>query len=148
MTRATTHITLLAVFFIVLLGIQTEMLCAEPQHLSAVDKPVHWFSKDPDAEVFLVKKGHSRFRLIVLTDNDFKVAYHTRRNSRIDVTTELQPAKSSSATMRVYEFRHGFSRTTIWMSVEFRKDGKRIEKLTRTFYGSIDKVVPNNEFLR
>ena len=114
------------------------------------DKSVHWASADGTTHVFLVQRDlqpQSRFSLYIAGTNNFTITYRTRVNSRTDIQRQLRPRNSSIKGLQEYEFFHAFSKTTIWMAIEFSKHGARANDLTRTFYGSLDKVVPNDEFL-
>lgn len=112
-------------------------------------RAVFWADEKLATEVYLTEKrgsGDNNFRLTVISDKNLKVIYHTRINSIEAVDVELTPVKSV-AGVKYYEFRHYFSKMTIWMSVEFTLDGKRMGSLTRTFYDNLFETVPNDQFL-
>ncbi len=108
------------------------------------------FWTDENTEIYLIEKGNgiNNFELMVISNRkNLKVFYHTSINSSQDVLKELSPVKTVK-DRKYYEFGHHFSRTTIWMSLEFKLNGKSIETLTRTFYNGIFEVVPNGQFLK
>lgn len=107
------------------------------------------FWVDGNTEVYLVNKitKTSNYRLMVVTNKNVKIFYHTSINSMEPVLKELTPVKIFKGR-RYYEFSHNFTKMTIWMSLEFKLRGKRIESLTRTFYNDIFDIVPNNQFLK
>lgn len=111
-------------------------------------RAVFWADEKLATEVYLVEKrsGESNFILRVISDKDLKVTYHTRINSFENVDKELAPVKMV-AGVKYYEVSHHFSKMTIWMALEFKLDGKRVESLTRTFYDNLFDVVPNGQFL-
>jgi hypothetical protein len=120
---------------------------AQKSEKSTVARTAFW--TDGNSEVYLIEKGSgiNNFGLMVISDQDFKIFYRTSINSSKDVSKELVPVKTVK-DRKYYEFGHHFSRTTIWMAVEFKMNGKQIEKLTRTFYDGIFEVVPNIQFLK
>jgi hypothetical protein len=83
----------------------------------------------------------------VISDKDIKVVYRTSINSSQSVVKEFTPTKTLN-DKKYYNFTHVFSRTTIWMALDFTFEGKKIEPLTRTFYNSIFEIVPNNQFVK
>lgn len=103
-------------------------------------------SIEPAVEVYLVEKDYGNFRLTVISKKDLKVIYHTSINSYEPVDKELNPVSSTDGSIRSYEFRHTFTKMTIWMALEFTLDGKSIPELTRTFSNDIHSVVPNGYF--
>ncbi|MBX7170337.1 MAG: hypothetical protein K1X72_05220 [Pyrinomonadaceae bacterium] len=108
------------------------------------------FWTNENTEVYLIEKGGgiNNFELMVISNQkNLKIFYHTSINSSKDVFKELIPVKTIK-DRKYYEFGHHFSRTTIWMAIEFKLKGKRIDALTRTFYNGIFEVVPNSQFLK
>lgn len=115
---------------------------------SSVAKTAFW--TDGNTEVYLIEKGSgiNNFELMVISNRkNLKIFYRTSINSSKDVLKELVPIKTIK-DRKYYEFGHHFSRTTIWMALEFKLKDKRTEPLTRTFYDGIFEVVPNNQFLK
>ena len=110
-----------------------------------VQKAVSW-SYD-GTQVVLYPTPERTFRLVVMNPKDYVVVYRTAINTSKPVAKVLEPLKGSTKDFRVYEFTHRFSRTTVWMAVVFRKDGRRVDELTRTFYGDISKPVPGKDYL-
>lgn len=129
------------------LGLLIGTIQAQETEKSSVAKTAFWANEN--TEVFLIEKGSgiNNFALMVVSDQDFKIFYHTSINSSKDVLKELIPIKTIK-DRKYYEFGHHFSRTTIWMALEFKSKNKRIEKLTRTFYDGIFEVMPNSQFLK
>ena len=119
---------------------------AQQSKAPPVSKAVYWASQEPEAEVYLVEKGDGDFRMIVVSKKDLKAMYHTSINSSEPVDKELIPVKPAGVGVRNYEFKHHFSKMTIWMAIEFTLDGKSVSGLTRTFYNDISSVVPNGHF--
>lgn len=108
------------------------------------------FWTDGTTEVYLVETGSGtdNYRLLVISSQkNLKIFYHTAINSSQDVLKELIPFKTIKGR-KYYNFGHHFSRTTIWMSLEFKLKDKRVDALTRTFYDGIFEVVPNSQFLK
>ena len=115
------------------------------------EKSLHWSDTNLSVRVFLVQRKSVpvNFSLFVTGGDDLTVVYRSEHNSSMPIVRELKPKTNSSIKdLRQYDFRHGFSKSTIWMAIVFKKDDRRIENLTRTFYGSMDKIVPNDEFLK
>lgn len=118
-----------------------------------VDKPSvarTAFWTDGNTEVYLIEKGSgiNNFGLMVISNGkNLKVFYSTSINSSKDVLKELIPVKTVK-DRKYYEFGHHFSRTTIWMAIEFKLNNKQIDALTKTFYDGIFEVVPNEQFLK
>ncbi|HRH41401.1 MAG TPA: hypothetical protein PKY82_07115 [Pyrinomonadaceae bacterium] len=106
------------------------------------------FWTDGNTEVYLIEKGSgiNNFGLMVISNRkNLKVFYRTSINSSKDVLKELIPVKTVN-DRKYYEFGHHFSRTTIWMAIEFKLNNKLIDALTKTFYDGIFEVVPNEKF--
>ncbi len=148
----TMRVVLLAVP--VLACLSAPALAADKTNVPLTEKSLHWTDTKVSVSVFLVQRkttppGYANaFSLFVAGGDDLTIVYRSRVNSTIPIVRVLKPkATSSIKGMQEFEFKHGFSKTTIWMAIVFEKDGRRIEQLTRTFYGSMDKVVPNNKFL-
>jgi hypothetical protein len=133
---------------IVILSASVEICGIRAQQSKAppVSKAVYWVSQEPEAEVSLVEKGDGDFRMLVVSKKDLKVTYHTSINSSKPVDNELMPVNSGGIGVRIYEFKHHFSRTTIWMAIEFTLNGESVSGLTRTFSNNISTVVPNGIF--
>ncbi|MCF8043472.1 MAG: hypothetical protein K9K65_10185 [Desulfarculaceae bacterium] len=102
-----------------------------------VNEAAFWTSRDGKTRLFLVRTEHGKFALFVAGGQGLTVAYHTRRNSSQDVTLELKPVQGSGGCLREYRFSHTFSRTTIWMALEFAEDGKPLPELKRSFMNGI-----------
>lgn len=115
-------------------------------------KGIFWMDKATDIKVYLIddeipasRNINPAFNLIVDSDKDLKVIYRTEINSMMDVVKELTPVKIEKRT-KYYLVQHNFSRTTIWMSLEFEFQGKTIDSLTRIFYDGFYEIVPKNQF--
>jgi hypothetical protein len=119
---------------------------AQKAQAPPISKAAYWMSIEPAVEVYLVEKDYGNFRLTVVSKKDLKVSYHTSINSYEPVDKELIPVSSTDGIIRSYEFRHTFTKMTIWMALEFTLDGKSIPELTRTFSNDIHSVVPNGYF--
>ncbi|MHB9134766.1 MAG: hypothetical protein ACYDBB_27165 [Armatimonadota bacterium] len=134
-----------------LLAAGTALFGEEPA-APQVEKAVRWASADGAVEIVLTpvlnEKTRTNYRLIVISAKELQVTYHTSRNSTIKVDEALKPIASSLRDVKVYEFDHYFSRTTIWMALTFTRDGKAVDELTRTFRGEIEHTVPNTDFLK
>ena len=103
---------------------------------------------DGDTKVYLfVQSGlvgsPYKIRLIVDSPEDLKVYYRTCINSSKHVERELPPADQIEGKVRCYDFQQSFTRTSIWMALDFKKDGEVVAPLTRTFFGDMKKIVPN-----
>lgn len=124
--------------------------CAEGK-TAEIKKAIHWQSKDGEINVFLVQDKRnlsSGYRLFVITKSDIQVIYHTKYNSGVYKKKELEPVRVVGLDVYEYEFEHGFSKSTYWMAIELKEYGRRINGMTRTFEGSINRIVPNQRFLR
>ena len=129
------------------LGLLFGTIQAQQPEKPSVARTAFW--TDGNTEVFLIAKGNgiNNYTLMVVSKgNRLKISYHTTINSSQDVLKELIPVKIIKGR-KYYEFSHHFSRTTIWMALEFKLNEKRVETLTRTFYNDIFEVVPNDQFL-
>ena len=98
-------------------------------------------------QVVLYPTPDWNYRLIVINPKDYVVMYRTAIVTHKKVAEVLEPVKGSTNNFKVYEISHHFSRRTPWMAVEFLKDGKRVEELTRTFFDGITNPVENGEYL-
>ena len=110
-----------------------------------IDDGVVWANKDKCTKIYLIGRGYQTDELRIESEEDFKVFYRTCINSQEDIVEELKPKKTED-NVTYYDLKHRFSRTTIWMAIEIRKHGKRDNELTKTFYGSINKSVPNGSY--
>lgn len=112
-------------------------------------KSLYWSDEKIGVEVYLTEKitDKSNLSLLVISDKDIKVVYRTSINSSQSVVKEFTPTKTVN-DKKYYVFTHVFSRTTIWMALDFMFEGKKIEPLTRTFYNSIFEFIPNEQFFK
>lgn len=111
-------------------------------------KSLFWMDENTGVEVYLIERRvpKDNFNLVVVSDKKIEVIYRTEINSSQAVVKELVPVKTEKGR-NYYDVMHNFSRTTIWMALDFKVDGKKIDSLTRTFYDHLFEVVPNNQFL-
>ncbi len=149
LTRKHLILALLGVLALVVTG--TTLFGEEPP-APPVDTAVRWASADGAMEIILTPvvnaKTKTNYRLIVISAKELQVTYHTSLNSSTKVDKVLKPLASTLRDVKVYEFGHEFSRTTIWMALTFAHNGKPVTELTRTFYDGIDHTVPNANFLK
>ena len=131
---------------ILLAPVEVSGIRAQQSKAPPVSKAVYWASQEPEAEVYLVEKGDGDFRMVVVSKKDLKVIYHTSINSSKPVDKELMPVNSGGVGVRIYEFKHHFTRTTIWMAIELMLNGESVSDLTRTFFNDTSTVVPNGHF--
>jgi hypothetical protein len=89
-------------------------------------------------EVFMARTTMGDYQLWVANGDGLEVVYRTEKNSTHPLVIKLKPLPASHGCMKVYRFRHNFSRTTIWMALEFLRDGKPVKELGRRFYGGIE----------
>lgn len=108
---------------------------SEPVKPDQTLESAYWTSRDGKIKLFLVRNG-SAYSLFVSGGQGLKVTYHTSRNSSQPVILPLEPVKGSGC-LGEYRFSHTFSRTTIWMALEFTKDGKPLSELKRSFMNGI-----------
>lgn len=126
-------------------GIGLTQAVAQDAKTPAIVKGVFWFDKDSGAEVYLFPNKTGRgYRLTVVSEKEVKVTYHTRINSFEPVDKDL--TAETFGSVRYFEFEHHFSRTTIWMTLEFTIDGRKIPALTKTFYDNIFETVETENF--
>ena len=137
------HISALIVLLIALSAVGVTAQNATPTNL---EKGVFWSDPEAGVEAFLFRGNDSGFRLTVVTEREVTVTYRTAINSMQDVTKELPFTESARGAIRYFSFDHRFSRTTIWMALDFTVAGKPVPALTRTFYNSIFETVPNDQF--
>lgn len=110
-----------------------------------------WKSKDAKTEVIISLKRplylmeRNNYNLIVKGDTDYRIVYRTSKNSSQDIVRQIEPLQIKK-NEAIYNFFHAFSKTTIWMALEFYKENKRDDDLTRTFYGDFNDVVKNDSF--
>ena len=130
---------------IVLAASGASRIQGQKEQAPPISKAVYWVSPEPAVEVYLVEKTYGNFLLTVVSKRDLKVTYHTSINSIEPVDKELTPVISNEG-IRSYEFRHTFTKMTIWMALEFSVDGKTIPGLTRAFSNDINEVRPNGYF--
>ncbi|GEM_PF-5026661 len=135
----------ITVVFIGLLG-AGQVLAQENKKSQEVTKAVFWSDTTSGVEVYLMPAGGQSYRLSVISTRDVGVTYHTSINSTEAVKKELKPF-IATGTVRYYEFKHYFSKMTIWMSLEFTVDGKKAPALTRAFYDNIFQLAPGNMYL-
>jgi hypothetical protein len=109
-----------------------------------VEKLVFWSDAATGTEVFLSVEG----RLTVISEKTVRVDYHTKINSSIPVDDQLAITGSLGTSVKYFAVKHHFSRTTIWMTLEFTIGGEKVPSLTRTFYDSIFETVPNERFFK
>lgn len=107
----------------------------EPVKPDQIREAAYWTSQDGKIKLFLVRNG-SEYSLFVSGGQGLKVTYHTTINSSQPVLLPLEPLKGSGC-LSEYRFKHTFSRTTIWMALEFAKDGKPLPELKRSFMNGI-----------
>ena len=130
---------------VVLVASGASRIQGQKEQAPPISKAVYWVNAELSAEVYLVEKDYGNFRLMVVSKHDLKVIYHTSINSIEPVDKELTPVISTEG-IRSYEFRHTFTKMTIWMALEFTLDGKTIPGLTRAFSNDINEVRPNGYF--
>ncbi len=109
-----------------------------------VEKGVFWADTATGVQVFLTVDG----RLTIISEKSVRVDYHTSINSSRPVDKELVSTGAAGTAVKYYDAKHSFSRTTIWMALEFTIDGKKVPELTRTFYDSIFETVANGQFMK
>lgn len=102
-----------------------------------IQEAAYWTSQDGKIKLFLVRTDYGMYSLFVAGGQGLTVTYHTSRNSSQLVLLELKPVKGSGGCLKEYRFSHTFSRTTIWMTLEFAKDGKPLPELKRSFMNGI-----------
>ena len=95
------------------------------------------FWEGQGVQVFLVSGDGDDLRLTVLGAAAVEVVARTERNSQEAVTRKLVPLEPKTPGITQYRFQHRFSRTTIWLGLDFFQNGRRLADLSRVFYGSI-----------
>ncbi|MBU1154684.1 MAG: hypothetical protein KKC30_10160 [Proteobacteria bacterium] len=103
-----------------------------------VEKAVFWTSADKKVKAFIYPAAKDGgFTLLTVGGNGLKVIYRTEINSSQEVVRELKPAAGTNEFVQIYKFKHQFSRTTIWMSLDFLRGDRPVNGLGRLFYGGI-----------
>jgi len=120
--------------------------------VSNVKKAVNWTDTTGNIQIFLVQNEspvENQYSLYVVGGENYKIYYLSKEEDTKPIVREIIP-KSDLYKKRIqeFEFNHTFSASTIWMSIAFEKDEQYVPKLTRTFYKSIDNVVPNEQYLK
>ena len=110
---------------------------SSPAKPGQVDEAAYWTSQDGKTRLFLVRTDYGKYALFLAGGQGLTVTYRTRRNSSQDVAQELKSMAGSAGCLQEYRFSHTFSRTTIWMALEFAKDGKSVPALGRSFMNGI-----------
>ena len=94
-------------------------------------------SQDGKTRLFLVRTDYKTYSLFVAGGQGLQVTYHTTINSSRPVVAKLKPVQGGDGCLSEYRFTHTFSRTTIWMALEFARDGKPLPELKRDFMNGI-----------
>ena len=102
-----------------------------------IQEAAYWTSQDGKIKLFLVRTDYGMYSLFVAGGQGLTVTYRTLRNSSQEVALKLMPVQGSNGCLKEYRFSHTFSRTTIWMALEFSRDGKPLPELGRTFMNGI-----------
>ena len=98
---------------------------------------VYWADETGQTRAVLVKEEPTRYTLILTDGGNYEVFYRTAVNTIKKVRRKCEEEKSESPQVRYFSIRHSFSRTTIWMGLEFVKDGTVDHPPHRTFHGGI-----------
>lgn len=109
---------------------------SDPVKPDQTREAAYWTSQDGRSRLFLVREG-GVYSLFVSGGQGLTVTYRTSRNSSQPVRLVLRPVKDAGGCLAEYRFSHTFSRTTIWMALEFAKDGKPMPELGRGFMNGI-----------
>jgi len=113
---------------------------AQTPSSTVTEKARHWSAESGLPQLFIIDRGSGDYRLLVIGGERLVVTYRTELNSSVPVARVLEPIDGGAPCIRIYDFRHSFSRSTIWMGLEFSRDGNILRELGRTFYGSLDGV--------
>lgn len=97
----------------------------------------YWTSQDGKTRLFLVRTDYKTYSLFVAGGQGIEVTYRTTINSSQPVAAQLKPVRGGEGCLSEYRFTHTFSRTTIWMALEFARDGKPLPELKRDFMNGI-----------
>jgi len=148
MKRYISKFTKTGLLILTILLLSISAIQAQPTQKLPTNRSVFWTDESLRAEVYLVQRQekNSNYTLMVVSNRNLKIFYHSKINSSEAVLKELSPIKIIKGR-KYYEFNHSFSKRTIWMALEFKLKEKRIESLTRTFYNDIFEIVPNDQFL-
>jgi len=103
----------------------------------ALQTAVYWTNSNGETRAVLVKEKPTLYTLILIDGGNYEVFYRTAVNTVKKVRRKCEEEKSGSPQVRYFSIPHSFSRTTIWMGLEFVKDSTVDQSLSRTFYGSI-----------
>ncbi len=110
---------------------------------ASLERAVFW--QGDGIRVFLVQGEAWEFHLTVLSLEPLRVVYRTRRNSGEPVENVLVPGESMSPGITDYTFQHRFSRTTIWMGLDFFRGDRKLENLSRVFSGGLREALDRVE---
>jgi len=141
MTRSFKNLFLLSAGLLIFGAFATPTLAQDAKG-GKVEKTVFWEDRTLGVEVFLSDSG----KLTVISKKNIRVYYHTSINFSTPVDKELIAISDSKSPLTYFQVKHNFSRTTIWMALEFTIDGLKANELTRTFYNDISETVPNGQF--
>lgn len=107
---------------------------------------VTWGDADSSVRISLIGKDSRVLALGVISQEPLEFFYRTRINSNQEVIKRLELVSSPGSGEKTCEIDHSFNKTTVWMAIEVKREGKRVEDLCRTFYGSLDKAVPRDGY--
>lgn len=132
-------IAIAAILVLLAFGVAAQK--SDPQ---ITDKSLFWSMTDPAVEITIIDRW-ADFNLLVISEKDVVVTYRTSINSSRDVIEKIEPVRTEGCR-RYYLVKHSFSRTTIWMALDFEIGGNSVPALTRTFYDGLLEIVPNERF--
>jgi hypothetical protein len=132
-----------------ILVIAASVIYAQQTNKPLTYRSLFWMDENMGVEVYLIERHvkNDNFNLVVVSDKDIKVTYRTSINSIEPVVKELIPIKTAKGRA-YYDVQHNFTKMTIWMALDFKFEGKKIDSLTRTFYDDLFSVVPDEQFLK
>ena len=113
---------------------------------TGIQQAVFWGDDSLKTEIFLVRKSATDYHLVINSPVQYEVYYRTEINSIEPVIQKIIPGSLSDDKFHRYNFTHEFTRTTPWLALEFKRDGKSYLSLNRTLLGEMSNSVANNGY--
>ncbi len=107
---------------------------------------VMWGNKDYSVKIFLDGQDVQVSLLRLVARPALELFYRTHVTGAEDVVERLRMVDAPGLFETQCALHHTFGRNTIWMAIEVRKNGIRVDDLCRTFYGSLSNPVPRKGF--
>ena len=111
-----------------------------PSVPQVTEKARYWSGESGTPQIVIIDRGADTYRVLFIGGEPLDVNYRTEMNSTIPVVRILDQVDAGVPGVQAWDFRHSFSRTTVWMALEFSRNGRVLNELGRTFYDNLDGV--------